>query len=390
MKKKVLSILLVLCMAAALAGCGNTGGSDGNESDNEKEETEAKEEEQITKVGIGVTPYPMYAVLSVAHEVGLDKEYGLDLDLQVVSSTSAGAQSLVRGDVVIGGSCISEHLACVSGSPNLVNFTPLGDFKGFFFVGRKGDLSSWDELVEEKGGDIEAAKEQRLNELKGKTFCIIPQRKALILDALAQVGLTEKDVTFMNFGDDAKAANALLAGTGDFYIGSLPQQRSLMNQGDFINIGGSEILGEAGLWFDTWMTTADFLKDEEETALKLQALIFGAINAFDSDQDKFSEIAARLFTETSGTETPTEEWKTFMTEFDDLVSVDEAKDGFYNPDSDRYWEKTVNYTVQTLVESGDLPEGTDGRQYYTAGEELFNKLLENKELVEQIQNTVLP
>ncbi len=390
MKKKVLSILLVLCMAAALAGCGNAGDADGNAADKEKEETEAKEEEEITKVGIGVTPYPMYAVLSVAHEAGLDKEYGLDLDLQVVSSTSAGAQSLVRGDVVIGGSCISEHLACVSGSPNLVNFTPLGDFKGFFFVGRKGDLSSWDELVEEKNGDIEAAKEQRLNELKGKTFCIIPQRKALILDALAQVGLAEKDVTFMNFGDDAKAANALLAGTGDFYIGSLPQQRSLMNQGDFINIGGSEILGEAGLWFDTWMTTADFLKNDEETALKLQALIFGAVNAFDSDQDKFSEIAARLFTETSGTETPTEEWKTFMTEFDDLVSVDEARDGFYNPESDRYWEKTVNYTVQTLVESGDLPEGTDGKQYYTAGEELFNKLLENKELVEQIQNTVLP
>lgn len=388
MKKKVLSILLVLCMAAALAGCGNTETSDGSTPNSENEEAEVKEE--ITKVGIGITPYPMYAVLSVAHETGLDKEYGLDLDLQVVSSTSAGAQSLVRGDIVIGGSCISEHLACVSGSPNLVNFTPLGDFKGFFFVGRKGDLSSWDELVEEKGGDIEAAKEQRLNELKGKTFCIIPQRKALILDAIAQVGLTEKDVTFMNFGDDAKAANALLAGTGDFYIGSLPQQRSLMNQGDFINIGGSDILGEAGLWFDTWMTTTDFLKDDEETALKLQALIFGAINAFDSEQDKFSEIAARLFTETSGTETPTEEWKTFMTEFDDLVSIDEARNGFYNPESDRYWEKTVNYTVQTLVESGDLPEGTDGKQYYTAGEELFNKLLENKELVEQIQSTVLP
>ena len=382
MKKRLLSILLVLSMIFVLVGCGNTKST---ESDDSGESTE-----EITKVGIGITPYPMYAVLSVAHEVGLDKEYGLDLDLQVMSSTSAGAQSLVRGDVVVSASCIQEHLACVSGSPNLVNFTPLGDFKGFFFVGREGDLSSWDELVEEKGGDIKAAKEERLNDFKGKTFCIIPQRKALILDALAQVGLTEADVTFMNFGDDAKAANALLSGTGDFYIGSLPQQRSLMNQGGFINVGGSDILGEAGLWFDTWMTTAEFLENDEETALKLQALIFGSINAFDTDPEGFSEIAAKLFTETSGTETPTEEWLTFMTEFDDLVSIDEAKDGFYNADSDRYWEKTVEYTTQTLVESGDLPEGTDGKQYYTAGEELFNKLLKNDELVTQIHNTVLP
>lgn len=383
MKKRLLSIILALCMVFSLAGCA------GGEK-TESEDAAATEEQKITKLNIGITPYPMYAVLSTAHEKGLDKEFGLDLNLQVMSSTSAGAQSLVRGDIVVSASCIQEHLACVSGAENLVNFTPLGDFKGFFFVGREGELSSWDELVEEKGGDIEAAKEQRLNEFKGKTFCIIPQRKALILDALAQVGLKESDVTFMNFGDDAKAANALLAGEGDFYIGSLPQQRSLMNQGDFINVGGSDILGEAGLWFDTWMTTEEWLKDNEETALKLQALIFGAVNAFDSDQKGFAETAAALFTKTSGTETPTEEWFTFMTEFDDLVSIDEAEEGFYNPDSDRYWKKTVEYTTQTLVESGDLPEGTDGNQYYTAGEELFKKLLEDKELVEQIKSTVLP
>lgn len=383
MKKKMISIMLVLTMIIALAGCSSKNG-------NEPDDSSPGSQETITKVGIGITPYPMYAVLAVAHETGLDAQFGLELDLQSVSSTSAGAQSLVRGDVVIAGSCISEHLACVSGSQNLVNFTPLGDFKGFFFVGREGELTSWDDLVEEKNGDIEAAKEERLNEFKGKTFCIIPQRKALILDALAQVGLTENDVEFMNFGDDAKAANALLSGTGDFYIGSLPQQRSLMNQGGFINVGGSDILGEAGLWFDTWMTTAEFLEDQEEVALKLQALIFGAVNAFDNDIQGFSEIAARLFTEISGTETPTEEWKTFMTEFDDLVSIDEAKDGFYNAKSDRYWKKTVNYTVKTLIESGDLPEGTDGDQYYAAGEELFYKLLEDKELVEKIENTVLP
>lgn len=157
-----------------------------------------------------------------------------------------------------------------------------------------------------------------------------------------------------------------------------------------VGIGVTPYPMYAGLWFDTWMTTTDFLENNQETAIKLQALIFGAVNAFDADQDKFSEVAARLFTETSGTETPAEEWKTFMTEFDDLVSVDEAKEGFYNPDSDRYWEKTVNYTVKTLIESGDLPEGTDGKQYYTAGEELFQKLLEDQELVEKIQNTVLP
>lgn len=382
MKKRLISVMLLFSMIFILFGCAGNNDT-GDISSN------AEESKEITKLSIGITPYPMYAVLTTAHELGLDKEFGLDLDLQVMSSTSAGAQSLVRGDIKVSSACIQEHLACVSGAPNIVNFTPLGDFKGFFFVGREGEMSSWDELVEENNGDIKAAKEQRLNEFKGKEFCIIPQRKALILDALAQVGLTEQDVTFMNFGDDAKAANALLSGNGDLYIGSLPQQRSLMNQEGFVNVGGSDILGEAGLWFDTWMTTEEFLKDDEEIALKLQALVFASINAFDNDKEGFSEVAAELFTKTSGTETPTEEWLTFMTEFDDLVSLDEAKEGFYNPESDRYWKKTVEYTTKTLIESGDLPSDADGNQYYTAGEELFNKLLNNEELVKQIQNTVI-
>ena len=85
MKKKMLSVLLVLCMISALAGCGNAEDPGNKPAGNEQEDTGGTQE--IIKVGIGVTPYPMYAVLSVAHETGLDKEYGLDLDLQVVSST---------------------------------------------------------------------------------------------------------------------------------------------------------------------------------------------------------------------------------------------------------------------------------------------------------------
>ena len=73
-------------------------------------------------------------------------------------------------------------------------------------VGRRKDVKPFDKLVKEMG--LKAAKEFRLKEFRGKSFCIIPQRRPLILDAIAQVGLTEKDVKFLNFAGDQKAATA--------------------------------------------------------------------------------------------------------------------------------------------------------------------------------------
>lgn len=337
---------------------------------------------ELTKVKIGVTPYPMYPLYNIAEELGIDKEFGLDFEISVFTGTATAAQALTRGDMDVTAGCIAEHLALVKGSPSVVNFAPLGDFKGFFFVGRESDFVPWDDLVEDIG--LEAAKKQRLNEFKGKTFCVIPQRKPLIVDALNQVGLTEKDITLMYFADDAKAATALLSGEGDIYIGSLPQQRAIMQEEGYVNVGGADILGPAGLWFDTMLTTDDFLINNRETAIRLLAVQFATVAEFDKDTDRIAEIGAKHHTQNSNIETPPEEWKLFMTQFDDYVSLEEAKEGFYNPESDLYWNIAVEYNIDMLIEDGTLDEGTLGITYYGEGEKLFNELLQRQDLLDMI------
>lgn len=398
--KKALRLLVVMLLVVSLvvqfAGCGS-----GSKTDDapQPQESEAKadatddseapaEPKELEKVRIGITPYPMYVVFAVADELGIDHDLGIDLDIEVFTGTSTGAQALTRGDIKITSACIAEHLPLISGSPDIVNFAPVGNFKGFFYVGRESEFTPWEELVE-KEGSVEAAKETRLNEFKGKTFCIIPQRKALILDTIAQIGLTEDDITLMNFADDAKAANAFLSGTGDIYIGSLPQQRSLVAQDGFVNIGGQEILGTAGLWFDTMLTTDKFMEEERETALRLYSTMLASINAFYDDQDGYSEIAAKIFTDLSGVETPAEEWKTFMTEFDELVSVENAGKEFYNKEDPMYWGNVVDYNIELLVAQGDLEEGVTGEQYFGGGESLYSELMTRDDLLEIINSTTI-
>jgi len=340
--------------------------------------------EELTKVNVGMTPYSMYAIWAIAKDLGIDKEYGLDIELFDFAGTAQGAQACVRGDVDITASCVAEHLTSIVGAPNLVNFMPVGYFKGFFYVGRASDIEPWDDLVNEMG--LDAAKEARRNEFKGKAFCIIPQRKSLILDTLAQVGLTEDDVTLVNFADDQKAATAFLAGEGDFYIGSLPQQRTLLKDEQFVNAGGSDILGPAGLWYDTMMTTDEYLNSNQDTALKLLAVFYSTVNEFDKNPDKVAEVAAAYLSKATGSDFAKDEWLEMQTKFDDFQSLEEAQAGFYNKTSDLYWGNSVQYQIDLQTADGTLPAGVSGEQYYGGSEKLFNALLANQQLVDQINS----
>jgi ABC-type nitrate/sulfonate/bicarbonate transport system substrate-binding protein len=386
---KLISMLITLMMVLTFfAGCGAQQAEQAPTTQAPAVETTAETPAtgeapaELTKVRLGLTPYPMYPLYSIAKELGIDKEFGLDIETKVFTGTATAAQALTRGDMDITSSCIAEHLAAVKGSPSITNFTPLGNFKGFFFVGREKDFTPWEELVAKVG--VEAAKVQRLNEYKGKTFCIIPQRKPLIVDALNQVGLTEKDVKFMNFADDAKAATALLSGTGDIYIGSLPQQRAITQEKGYVNVGGAEILGPAGLWFDTMTSTDDFMTKHRETALRMLAVQFATVAEFDRDTDNIAKIGSKYHTQNSSIDTPPEEWKLFMTKFDDYVSLEEAKEGFYNPESKLYWKIAVEYNINALIADGTLDKGTSPDKYFGESEKLFNELLQRQDLLDMI------
>lgn len=392
-KFRLLSTILVLMLIiGTFTGCTKSSTQEPSQDTATTETTETaevpdgtEELQEIYDVNIGITPYSMYQVFTYAKETGLDKKFGLNFSIKPFTGTSTGAQALTRGDMDISAACIAEHLSAVKGSPTLKNFGPVGYFKGFFFVGRSDAMKEWSQLVEETG-DIKTAKEQRLNEFKGKTFMIIPQRKALILDAIAQVGLTEADVKFMNFADDQKAATAFLSGTGDIYIGSLPQQRKLVRMEEFIDIGGSDILGPAGLWYDTMMATDKFMINNREAAIRTLAVMLTAAKEFDDNSQKFAEIAAANLTQISGSEFAVEEYLEFQTKYDDLISLKEATDGFYNKDSELYWKHAVDYNIELLISEGTLDDSVTSDGYYGESEKLFMELLQREDLLQLMNN----
>jgi len=339
-------------------------------------------EAKLTKVRVAMVPYSMMVWWSAAHELGIDKEFGLDFEIRKFTMTLPATQTMIHGDVDITPSCISEHIAVIGKAPQVKNFSSLGFFKGFIFIGRKGECKPFNELVAEVG--LKKAKETRLKEFKGKEFCVIPQRKALIADAIAQVELTLGDIKLLNFADDQKAATAFIRGAGDFYMGSLPQERKLLKMPGFVNAGGSEILGPAGLWYDTMVSTEKYMKENKETCLRIIAAMYRAIRLFDEQPKKVAKICSKVLSEMTGGKFSVEEYITMQTVYDDFQSIENCLAGFYNPYSPLYWKYPVDYYIKMAVEQRDLDKIVPAEDYYGQAEKLFWELLKRKDLLQLI------
>lgn len=382
MKKRMLSVILIVALfTMLLAGCGT------------KKQGEAKDsgggqnDSGLTTVNIGITPYSMYVIWAIADAWGIDEDYGLDIKLSTFAGTPQGAQACIRGDVDISSACVNEHLACVETCDNLVNFSPCGDFRGFFFVGREKEVESWDKLLDFHNGDIESAKEERLNEFRGSSWCVIPQRKALILDAISQVGLTSSDVNFIEFADDAKACEAFLAGEGDYYTGGDQQQMALMNMGGYVNAGGTDILGPSGIWYDTFVCTREFLEEKSDLAKTIYECQLATVNAFWNNTKEAAEVASAYLTEITGSEYSVEDWLEMQTEWDIYVSLEDAEKYFYNPaDASHYWKGGADYNVELFMQDGTLSKPVDTEYYYEQSEKMFQDILEDSDAVEKIES----
>jgi len=339
--------------------------------------------EKLTRVRVGVAPYSMCQIWIATHEFGIDRQFGLDLEIKEFTMTLPGTQACIRGDVDITSNCIAEHIPVIGKAPQVKNFSTLGFFQGFIYVGRKAEWKSFDELVKEMG--FEKARETRLKQFKGKAFCIIPQRKPLIADTIGQVGLTLEDVKLLNFADDQKAAMAFIRGAGDIYMGSLPQERKLLKMSDqYVNLGGSEILGPGGLWYDTVVSTEKFMRENKETCLRLLAALYRTIRLFDQQPEKVAKVCAKALSRMTGGEFSVKEYIEMQTVYDDFLSIEDALAGFYNPHSRLYWKYPAEYYIKLAVEQGDLDKMVPAEDYYGQSEELFWELLKRKDLLQLI------
>lgn len=331
----------------------------------------------LTPVRVAIGPYFEYQPWLIAHELGLDKAQGVDLQVKVIASTQTAVLAVKRGDMDLAASCHACDFPLVKSVPDLRDFMITNQFKGFILIGRKGKTSTFAELAKKEG---EArAKADILRSLRGKTFTIHKVAYgALMAAALSQVGLELSDIKIVDFPDDASAALAFTRGTGDYYIGSLPQEAKLLQSGDYVNVGGTEILGDAGLWYSTMVSTQSWLESHADLVNKLLAIWYRTMKYLRDDPDRTMPLFTDAINQAAASNLPESSVRYIVTRLDFFPTLDEAQKLVYNESSKIYFWKSVEY--YTKENRNVLPPNFNPRSVVVDAE-YFARFLQQSALV---------
>lgn len=304
----------------------------------------AKSRASLTNVRIGIGPYFEYQPWRIAHDLGLDKAEGLNLSFTNLTNTANGVIAAKRGDLDLVSTCHACSFPVFKSAPDFRNWMITNQFKGFIIVGRKGKVLPYAALAKKVGPT--AAKKQILKSLKGKTFALNAVFfTPLLSSALAQVGLSIKDVKIVAFADDTKAGLAFIRGVGDYYMGSLPQETKMLFgfPDRFVNVGGAEVLGPGGLWYSLMGSTQGWLSKNHDTALKLMAVWYRTMRYLAEKPSTTLPLFAKYINAQTGSAFTPKQVQFDTTQLDDFMVLARARATAFNPSSPLYWYRSAKF-----------------------------------------------
>ncbi len=355
-----------------LCACGGGGGSGPG--------AEGSAERKVVRVGM--TPFFEYHFLTVAHELGWDKELGLELKFTWLTQSGPAMQAVANGSVDTANTCTVCNYPFYETLPGVSNFITTDQYKGFVVIGRSGQAKTYDEFLK-KLGDPEKAKQATIQQFRGSKWPMYSANyKPLLKGMLEQGGMSLDDVNVLNFADDEKSALALVGGTGDFYMGGLPAELNLLTNhpDDFVLVGGQEILGPAGLWYSNIAASNEWLNANETTALKLLAMNYRYNRYIQEDREAVLPIIRDAMNAHSGADLDLKQLRLVFDKFVYPRTYQQAQKETYNPSSEFYWRKSADYY---LKQSNEVPDNADPVRNNPL-EAWFDKLMQRPALLKWI------
>ncbi len=293
----------------------------------------------LTNIRIGISPFQDTLLPIIGEEKGWFKQAGLNVSFQTLA-WNAVMPALASNSVDVAVYNTTGIISVYSKMPNAVFLYPWNIFsEGQALMGRPGLGLKTVKDFEKEGKSHADAVKATIQQIKGKTVITTmgSDMGKSVMDVTANNGIAKSDFDIVDMDPDQGMA-AFLSGSGDMYVGGIPQRSRLEHEGYTTMLVGPDL---APVPINGWVTTQEFAAKNEDALLRLQHVMFRIIRYTDAHtQDAGKIITDKLNSETGSNMSVAEFEKYFrqIEEFTGNAAV--VQKDLLNENGFAWWKKT--------------------------------------------------
>ena len=352
-------LAMVVTLTAGTAAYGGDLVSAGSDSVT----TPAPAQTEPASITLGISPFQDTMLPIIAEQKGWFEEAGLDVSLTTLG-WDAVMPAVASGSVDVAINNTTGVVSVASRADDVIywyGWNPFTEGSALMVRPDQG-LSTVDELVAQ-GLSEDEARAQAFEQLRGKTIVttMATDMGKQVLAALESVGLTVDDVDIVDMNPDQGLA-AFLSGTGDAYLGGIPQRTRLTDEGMIVLASGPDLAPPP---INGFVTTASYAENNEDAMLRLMNVMFRIVRFCNDNTAECGEIITDELNRQTGAELTVEGFIGFWQVFENYAgNAGEVQDIILSEDGYSYWRNTWDGDNQFFMDSGDISEPVDSDVHF--------------------------
>jgi len=313
-RKAMAPALVAGAVALALGACSSSSTPEASNGDGNSGNP-AVEQRDIT---IGIIPFQDFYPFLFAEEKGWFDELGINVEFAHFDGFIDSTQALAAGAIDLAPQEVGTIVPVVENYPDVVFTVPVHVFNNGFalMVRDDGEMKSFAELEKEVGPD-EAAK-AAAKQLEGRTVVTTgntDMELGVYAAAVHVGGLSWDSIDIVDMEANEGLA-AFLAGTGDAYIGGIPQRLRALNEGDKELLTGGQ-MGPGSVPLVGLAATKEAVADPEMYDLFLDVFsVWNRVNTYAGESEEnlleLGQFVADELNRTTGAGMAAEDFKTMF------------------------------------------------------------------------------
>jgi len=351
MRKRYIVIGAVLALSAS--ACASSGDAQSDSPDD--------------TIKLGISPFQDTMLPLVGEEKGWFEDQGLNVELKSLA-WDAIMPAVATGSVDAAINNTTGVVSVAEKSPNIVYWYAWNPFtEGSALMGNPDSGLETIEELEQSGLSHDEARKQALEQLKGKTLVTTmgTDMGKQAISALESVGLTQDDIKLVDMNPDQGLA-AFLSGTGDTYLGGIPQRTRATAEGMEVVASGPDLAPPP---INGLVTTSDYAEENEGQLLKLVNVFHRIVRYCDANTADCGEIITAQLNRDTGANLTVEGFVDFWQTFE-LYAPNAAatKEMILDESGVAYWKRTWDSDNDFLTASDAIAQPVSAEDHFLVDE----------------------